>query len=70
MSHARAAIAGVLAVGIVLLLVNEGPLRESERAFAAFVGLLSVLLLLMDIPLPVIGRRRRDDGDRKEDDDG
>jgi hypothetical protein len=62
-SHARAVVAGVLSVGVVLLLLTEGPLREPERAFAAFVALVSIIALLVgtDIVGAVKGRKNDDE---------
>jgi hypothetical protein len=51
-SYARAVIAGVLAMGIVLLLVApSGDAREPERSLAAFIGLLAVIALLVDVDI-------------------
>lgn len=64
MSHARAAIAGVLAVGLVMLMVFPSEtLREPERAFAALIGLLAVIALLLgtDIVGAFRGRKPPDD---------
>jgi hypothetical protein len=49
MTHARAVVAGVISMGIVLLMVSPGPLREPERAASAFIGLLAVVVLMMGI---------------------
>ena len=48
MDGARAAIAGVLATGIVLLMVfPSDTLREPERAFAALALLLGIVALMV-----------------------
>ena len=61
MSHARAAIAGVLAVGVVLLLTTEGPLRDPDRALVAFGGLLVILGLLVGADIVAAVRGRSDE---------
>ena len=64
MSNARAAVAGVLATGLVLLMVFPSEtLREPERAFAALIGLLTIIALLLgvDVVHAVRGGRRDDD---------
>ena len=60
MSHARAAIAGMLSTGLVLLLVfPSDQMREPERALAALFGLLAIVALLVDVDLMAAWRRRR-----------
>lgn len=67
MSHARAAVAGVLAVGLVMLMVFPSEtLREPERAFAALIALLAVIALLLGTDIVGAVKGRRDD---KEDDE-
>jgi hypothetical protein len=59
MDGARAAIAGVLATGIVLLMVFPSEtLREPERAFAALALLLVIIGLLVgaDIVAAIRGK--------------
>jgi hypothetical protein len=71
MESARAAIAGILATGIVLLMVFPSEtLREPERAFAALALLLGIVALMVGIDVVGIVRprqRRDDDDDKKED---
>ena len=74
MDHARSAIAGVLSVGVVLLLVYPDPTteRQPERALAAFLGLLAIVALLVGVDVASLIRPHRhrkrdiDDEDRKE----
>ena len=66
MSHARATVAGVLATGIVLLMVFPSEtLREPERAFAALALLLGIVSLMVgiDAVAMVRGRKPPDDDD-------
>jgi hypothetical protein len=64
MDGARAAIAGVLATGIVLLMVfPSDTLREPERAFAALALLLGIVALMVGIDVAGILRGRRDKED-------
>ena len=59
MNAARAAIAGVLATGLVLLMVFPSEqLREPERAFAAAALLLVIIALLVgaDIVAAIRGK--------------
>jgi hypothetical protein len=61
-SSARAAIAGVLATGLVLLMVfPSDQLREPERAFAAAAMLLGIIALLVGVDVASIVRGKRDD---------
>ena len=74
MDHARSAIAGVLSVGVVLLLVYPDPTaeRQPERALAAFLGLLAIIALLVGVDVMAIIKPHRhhsrdiDDEDKKE----
>jgi len=69
MESARAAIAGVLATGIVLLMVFPSEtLREPERAFAALALLLGIVALMVGIDVAGIvrPRHRHDDEDKEE----
>ena len=68
MESARAAIAGVLATGIVLLMVFPSEtLREPERAFAALALLLAIVSIMVGVDIAGIVRpRRRDDKDEEE----
>ena len=66
MDGARAAVAGILATGLVLVLVfPSDQLREPERAFAAFALLVVIIGLLVgaDIVSSVRGRKDDEEGD-------
>lgn len=65
MPYARAAIAGVLSSGVVLLLLTDGPIRDPERLLAALVGLLTILGLLVGVDVLPFHRKRP--GDDQED---
>jgi hypothetical protein len=69
MESARAAIAGMLATGIVLLMVFPSEtLREPERAFAALALLLGIVALMVGVDIVglIRPRRPRDRDDDKE----
>ena len=66
MDGARAAVAGILATGLVLVLVfPSDQLREPERAFAAFALLVVIIGLLVGADM--VGAIR---GGRKDDEEG
>jgi hypothetical protein len=67
MDSARAAIAGVLATGIVLLMVFPSEtLREPERAFAALALLLGIVGLMVGVDIAGAIRGRRPPDDKEE----
>jgi hypothetical protein len=60
-AHARAAIAGVLAAGVIVLLLTDGPVHDPERLLAALAGLLAILGLLSGVDMLPFRRKRHDE---------
>jgi hypothetical protein len=67
MSHARAAIAGVLAAGLIVIIATRAPEGELSDTEAKIIMLMFGLMLILILPeaLDLLLRRKRD----KEDDE-